>query len=99
MQTMKGTILLVTIMILISAAPITVLQQQHYQTAHAFPCIGGSIKKIDYCTGYHAGAIEAHRDFNSGYDLAIDQHPCTPSSTDYCNGYDRGYSDEADFLG
>ena len=93
---MKGTILLVTTMILISA--ITALQH-HSQTAKAFPCIGRSVKKIDYCTGYHDGAIQAHRDSNSGLDLDIRQHPCTRNSTDYCSGYVRGYNDEADFLG
>ena len=98
---MKATLLVMTVIIMIYTATTTTTitaLQQHYQTAQAFRCIGGSLK-IDYCIGYHAGAIEAHRDFNLGHDLAIYQHQCTPSSTDYCNGYDRGYSDEADFLG
>jgi hypothetical protein len=53
---------------------------------------------MEYCAGYHDGAIQAHRDYNSEHDLAIGQHECTIRD-DYCNGYNRGYSDEADFLG
>jgi hypothetical protein len=30
--------------------------------------------------------------------MDVDEHRCT-GSTEYCNGYDRGYSDEEDFLG
>jgi hypothetical protein len=83
-------------MVTIIFAAVTVLQQ-YYLTAHAFPCVGHSRK--EYCTGYHDGAIQGHRDFNAGDDLDIDQHRCTHKSTDYCNGYDKGYDDEADFLG
>ena len=85
-------LLLVTTIIIISATSITLLQQ-HYQTAQAFPCVGHSAK--EYCTGYRDGAVQAKRDFKTGQDLDIDQHPCTLNSTLYCNGY----SDEADFLG
>jgi hypothetical protein len=70
--------------------------QQQYQIAYAFPCVGEGVE--EYCTGYHDGAIQAHRDYNSGNNLGIDHHPCT-SSADYCGGYNRGYSDEVDFLG
>ena len=97
---MKVTLLvIITVIIMISATTtITiVLQQQYYQIAHAYPCLGGNT--IEYCTGYHNGAVLAYRDFNTGNDLAADQHPCTGNSTDYCNGYVRGYNDEADFLG
>jgi hypothetical protein len=87
-------VMLAMTIIMIYAA-ITALQQ-HNQTAQAFPCIGGSVK--EYCTGYHDGAIQAYRDFNTGHDLDVDLHPCT-GSVDYCNGYNRGYGDEADFLG
>jgi hypothetical protein len=48
---------------------------------------------------YHDGANQAYRDYKTGHDLDIDQHRCTSNSNDYCNGYARGYSDEADFLG
>jgi hypothetical protein len=94
-KTMKGMLLVVmlatTIMI---CATITVLQQ--HQIAQAFPCVGDGTK--EYCTGYHDGAIQAHRDYNTGHDLDVRQYRCT-GSADYCNGYNRGYSDEADFLG
>jgi hypothetical protein len=44
------------------------------------------------------GAIQAHRDFKTVDDLDVDQHRCT-GSKEYCTGYNRGYSDEEDFLG
>ena len=87
---------LVTTIIIISATSITLLQQ-YYQTAQAFPCVGHSAK--EYCTGYRDGAVQAKRDFKTGQDLDIDQHPCIRNGTLYCNGYSRGYNDEADFLG
>ena len=96
---MKGTHLAAPIVIMISAAIIIatlLLLQQYPQTAQAFPCIGHSGK--EYCAGYHDGAIQAHTDFKNGDDIDVDQHTCT-GSTEYCNGYDRGYSDEEDFLG
>jgi hypothetical protein len=98
---MNAMLLLITItiiVIIISATAITMLLLQYNQTAQAFPCVAGH-GGIDYCTGYHDGAIQARRDFNAGDDLDIDQHRCTHNSTDYCNGYDKGYDDEADFLG
>ena len=83
---------------IIPTAIIIAMQQQpqYYQTANAFPCVGNATK--EYCVGYHDGAIQAHRDFNSGLDVDISTHRCS-GSIQYCNGYDRGYSDEADFLG
>ena len=98
-KTMKERLAMNLIMtvIMISATGIALLAIQYHQTAHAYPCVGGSVK--EYCTGYHDGAILAYRDFNTGHNLDISQHPCTHNSTDYCNGYNRGYSDEADFLG
>ena len=89
--------ILIMTVIMISATGIALLAIQYHQTAQAYPCVGGSVK--EYCTGYHDGAVLAYRDFNTGNDLAVDQHPCRGNSTDYCNGYIRGYSDEADFLG
>jgi hypothetical protein len=74
---------------------ITILQQ-YYQTAQAFPCVGHSAK--EYCTGYHDGAVQATRDYKIANDLDVDQHECTASDL-YCNGYSRGYNDQADFLG
>ena len=85
--------LAMTNIIMISAAIIVL---QNNQTAQAFPFVGDSIK--EYCIGYHDGAIQAYRDFNMGHDLDVDQHRCT-GSVDYCNGYNRGYGDEANFLG
>jgi hypothetical protein len=82
---------------MISATINTIVLQQCHQTAHAYPCVGGSVK--EYCTGYHDGAVQAYGDYKIGHDLDVDQHPCKGNSTQYCNGYNRGYSDEADFLG
>ena len=70
---------------------------QQYNIVQSFPRVGNSVK--DYCVGYHDGAVQAEIDFKTGHDLDIDQHRCTHKSTDYCNGYDKGYDDEADFLG
>ena len=86
---------LVTTIIIISSTSITL--QQRSQTAYAFPCIGDNVK--EYCLGYHDGAIQAHNDFTTGRDLDIDQHNCIHNTTMYCHGYNRGYNDEADFLG
>ena len=94
---MKWILLLVTTIITISATTGITLLLQYYQTAQAFPCIGDHVK--EYCIGYRDGAIQANRDFKTGQDLDIDQHSCTGNSAEYCNGYNRGYSDEADFLG
>ena len=94
---MKCMLLLVIAAIIIFATSITPLLE-HHQIAQAYPCIGDTTKK-EYCTGYRDGAIRAHRDFKTGQDLDIDQHRCIRKSTEYCNGYNRGYSDEANFLG
>jgi hypothetical protein len=94
---MKWTLLLVTAIIIISVSTSITLLFQYHQTAKAFPCIGDHVK--EYCIGYHDGAVQAHRDFKTGQDLDIDQRRCTHNNTTYCNGYNRGYSDEADFLG
>ena len=48
--------------------------------------------------GYHDGAVQANRDYKTGNDLDSDQHRCT-ADTLYCDGYSRGYNDQADFLG
>jgi hypothetical protein len=100
---MKGKlslVMLTTTIIMISAATtiaVVLLQEQQYpQTAQASPCNGDNGK--EYCTGYHDGAIQAHKDFKTGDDLDVDQHRCT-GSEEYCNGYNRGYNDETDFLG
>ena len=74
----------------------SLLLQLYPQKAQAFPCIGDILK--EYCIGYHDGAIQAHRDYNNGNDISLDQHRCT-IKPEYCKGYDRGYNDEMDFLG
>jgi hypothetical protein len=100
-DTMKGKlslVILTTTIIMVSATTIVVLllQQQYPQAAQASPCNGDDGK--EYCAGYHDGAVQAHRDFKTGDNLDVDEHPCM-ASEEYCNGYDRGYSDEQDFLG
>jgi hypothetical protein len=60
---------------------------------------GEAIGFFAYCMGYHNGAIQANRDYKVGNNLDVDQHRCTAASALYCNGYNRGYSDQADFLG
>jgi hypothetical protein len=92
-----GMLLLVTTTILIITSVTSITLEQYFQTAYAFPCVGDHI--IEYCLGYHEGAIQAHRDFTIGRDLDVDQHPCTRNIPEYCHGYNRGYDDEADFLG
>src|SRR5919198_1992964 len=98
MDIMKGKLLvtLTTTIIMIYVIMTITILQQHPQTAQASPCIGDNGK--EYCTGYQDGAIQAHKDFKTGDDLGVDQHQCT-ASVDYCNGYNRGYNDEQDFLG
>jgi hypothetical protein len=96
LSVMLATTIVVMISAITTIALLLLLQQQYPQTAQAFPCNGDNGK--EYCTGYHDGAIQAHGDFKTGNDMDVDQHRCT-GSTEYCNGYDRGYSDEEDFLG
>jgi hypothetical protein len=78
--------------ITVTAAIMSVLIP--YQTAHAFPCTGGSGK--EYCRGYHTGAVQADKD-NAKGNVDVSQHPCS-SSVDYCSGFTRGYDDEAGML-
>jgi hypothetical protein len=94
-QLLSVTLATTTVANMISAITMSLLQQ-YPQTAQAFPCNGNNGK--EYCYGYHDGAVQAHRDFKSGDDMDVDQHTCS-GSTEYCNGYNRGYSDEEDFLG
>jgi hypothetical protein len=65
--------------------------------AKAFPCVGDNVK--EYCLGYHDGAIQARKDFTTGRDPDLHQRNCIHDTTMYCHGYNRGYNDEADFLG
>ena len=77
-DTLKGklssVILTTTIIMMCAATTIAVvlllsLQGQHPQTAEASPCNGDNGK--EYCTGYHDGAIQAHKDFKTGDDLDV----------------------------
>jgi hypothetical protein len=63
------------------------------KSTYAFPCKGGT--GGEYCSGYHAGAIQADKDDNAGH-IDINLHPCTQSD-EYCRGYENGYNDEAAF--
>jgi hypothetical protein len=57
-----------------------------------FPCVGGSGK--NYCTGYHAGAVAADNDDSAGRGVGF--HGCPAGHiAQYCQGYERGYNDEA----
>lgn len=72
-----------------------------YQTAHAFPCAGGSGK--DYCSGYHKGAVQADKDDSNAGKVQdggnIFSSTCQSGHTaDYCSGWNRGYNDEAGVL-
>ena len=89
--------LFTTLAVIISIA-LLALSEQHIREAQAFPCIGNVNK--EYCIGYHSGATQAHRDYNSGDDnsVGLDQHQCK-TDPEYCKGYDKGYNDETDFLG
>jgi len=97
---MKGTqlvsVMLAMTIVISTIGAVTTIALLLLQTAQAFPCNGNNGK--EYCMGYHDGAVQAHKDFKSGDDTDIDEHQYT-GSTEYCNGYDRGYSDEEDFLG
>ena len=93
---MKWILLLVTTIVTISVTASITLLLQYYQTGQAFSCIGDHVN--EYCIGYNDGASQANRDFKTGQDLDVGQHSCTDNITLYCNGYNRGYNDEADFL-
>ena len=58
-----------------------------------FPCVGGSTK--NYCVGYHDGAVQADNDDNAHRNLDVSQHPCIDHTPQYCQGFVKGYNDEA----
>jgi hypothetical protein len=64
------------------------------KSAYAFPCKGGTGE--EYCSGYHAGAVQAYKDDKAGH--VVNLYPCIQSD-EYCSGYQNGYTDEAGFLG
>jgi hypothetical protein len=65
-----------------------------YKKAEHFPCEGGT--GDIYCSGYHAGAVQADDDYNNHGFINQDKHPCN-SMAEFCAGYSKGYEDEADF--
>ncbi|HYZ51654.1 MAG TPA: hypothetical protein VE593_12265 [Nitrososphaeraceae archaeon] len=66
------------------------------KSAYAFPCKGGIGE--EYCSGYHAGAIQADKDDNANRNLDVSQHRCTSTIQQYCQGFVNGYNDEVGFL-
>jgi hypothetical protein len=66
------------------------------KSAYAFPCKGGIGE--EYCSGYHAGAIQADKDDNANRNLDLSQHRCTSTIQQYCQGFVNGYNDEAGLL-
>ena len=66
------------------------------KSAYAFSCKGGIGE--EYCSGYHAGAIQADKDDNANRNLDVFQHRCTSTIQQYCQGFVNGYNDEAGFL-
>ena len=64
------------------------------KSTYAFPCKGGIGE--EYCSGYHAGAIQAYKDDKAGH--VVNLYRCIQSD-EYCSGYQNGYTDEAGFLG
>ena len=66
------------------------------KSAYAFPCKGGIGE--EYCSGYHAGAIQADKDDKATRNLDVFQHRCTSTIQQYCQGFVNGYNDEAGFL-
>jgi hypothetical protein len=62
--------------------------------AEHFPCEGGT--GDIYCSGYHAGAVQADDDYNNHGFIDQAKHPCK-SMAEFCAGYSKGYEDEADF--
>src|SRR6188472_3535547 len=66
------------------------------KSTYAFPCKGGIGE--EYCSGYHAGAIQADKDDNANRNLDVSQHRCTSTIQQYCQGFVNGYNDEVGFL-
>jgi hypothetical protein len=84
---------ILAVLVLVTLA--AVLPSMCVKSAYAFPCKGGTGE--EYCSGYHAGAVQADKDSNTGrVDMTL--HPCS-QSPDYCRVYENGYNDEAGFLG
>jgi hypothetical protein len=53
---------------------------------------------VKYCSGYHAGAIQADKDDNANLNIDVFQHRGTATIQQYCQGFVNGYNDEAGFL-
>ena len=75
--------------------------QSSLKSSSPFPCAGGT--GVEYCSGYHDGAVQADRDdaeMSKGTgSVDVNKHlPCVNSNPDYCRGFIKGYNDEADVL-
>jgi hypothetical protein len=66
------------------------------KSAYALPCKGGVGE--EYCSGYHAGAIQADKDDNANRNLDVSHHRCTSTIQQYCQGFVNGYNDEVGLL-
>ena len=74
-------------------------QSTSLKSSPPFPCAGGT--GVEYCSGYHDGAVQADRDdaeMSKGTgSVDVNKHlPCVNSNPDYCRGFIKGYDDEAD---
>ena len=77
-------------------------QSTSLKSSSPFPCAGGT--GVEYCSGYHDGAVQADRDdaeMSKGTgSVDVNKHlPCVNSNPDYCRGFIKGYNDEANILG
>jgi hypothetical protein len=96
-RTVKWPLFMILVTIVTMFLTNATVPNPHNQIAQAFPCVGDGSK--EYCAGYRDGAIQAKEDYRAGNDLNSDQHACSHNSTKYCSGYNKGYNDEANFLG
>jgi hypothetical protein len=87
---------LFTIIALMTAITITPLTYAIQDLPYAVPCKGGT--GGEYCSGYHAGAIQADKDDNANRNLDVFQHRCTATTQQYCQGFMNGYNDETGLL-
>ena len=77
-------------------------QSTSLKSSPPFPCAGGT--GVEYCSGYHDGAVQADRDYaemsKETGSVDVNKHlPCVNSNPDYCTAFIKGYDDEANILG
>jgi len=87
---------LFTIIALMTAITVTPLTYTIQDLPYTFPCKGGIGE--EYCSGYHADAIQADKDDNANRNLDLSQHRCVSTSQRYCQGLVNGYNDEVQML-